>query len=135
MTDSKKLLAKPVVLYDGSCKFCSKSTDQLMALDKDGCIDWLDLHDEKVQKRFAGIDWERAHEEIHLIHRDGRVHTGVGALRDIAEMIGGEAGKAMSRAMDIPGIRESADLIYKVISENRHRIWGEEKPEPPIKDV
>lgn len=134
-----KLLERPVVLYDGACNFCVKTTDQLMALDKEHRIDWQDLNDESVRKHFVGIDWERAKEEIHLIHRDGRVHTGVNALRDIAELIGGEAGQAVSRAMDLPGIRESAGLIYKVISENRHRIWaggtGQDKKDPPIQDV
>lgn len=120
----RKRLPKPVGLYDGSCKFCVTTTDQLRNLDKDGVIDWRDLHDEKVQRQFPNIDWDRANEEIHLIHTDGRVRTGVNAVRDIAELIGGEAGRLVAQTMEVPGVHEAAEMVYKTISENRHRIMG-----------
>lgn len=125
---TKTVLSKPVALYDGTCKLCITATDQLRSLDKEGVIEWLDMNDEKLRTRFPKVDWERAKEEIHLIHTDGRMRTGSRAVRDIAEMIGGDVGKAAARAMDLPGLRDASDLIYHLVSENRHRIMGEKKP-------
>jgi len=122
MADAKKVLERPVVLYDGSCKVCVSSTDQLRGLDKNGVFDWLDANDPVQRARFPKIDWDRAMKEIHLVHVDGRVRTGARAVRDIAEAIGGEVGKAAAKAMDLPGIRDAADLVYAIVSENRHRF-------------
>ncbi len=123
MTD-KNVLEKPVVLFDDSCKLCATTTSQMKSLDKEGVIEWLDLHNEAVRRRFPSIDWHRAEEEIHLIHTDGKVRTGARAVRDIAELIGGEVGSAAAKAMDLPGVRDAADLIYHIVAENRHKIMG-----------
>jgi len=121
---NERQLEKPIVLFDGTCKFCVTTTDQMRALDKDGVIEWIDMNTEGVRERFPKIDWERAKEEMHLIHRDGRVHTGARAVRDIAALIGGDVGAAAAKAMDLPGIRDAADLVYHIVAENRHRIMG-----------
>lgn len=123
------MLSKPVVLYDGACKFCTTTTNQLRALDTEGTIEWVELHDENVRKRFPKIDWERAEEEMHLIHVDGRVRTGARAVRDVADLIGGDVGQAAARAMDLPGVKDAADIVYRIVSENRHRIMGKTEEE------
>ena len=126
MTEEKKQqLEKPVVLYDASCRFCVTAADQMRELDKNGDIEWLDKDDPDVQKRFQGVDWDRADEEIHFIHTDGKITVGSRAVADIAETIGGDVGRTAARAMKLPGVKEASDLIYKVVSENRHRIMGE----------
>lgn len=124
MSEKKKArqLERPVVLYDKSCKFCVTTTEQARSLDKEGKIEWLDVHDDAVRRRFPRIDWERAEKELHLIHRDGRVTTGSRAVRDVADLLGGEAGHVLAQIMDLPGIREAADIAYHIISENRDRI-------------
>lgn len=124
MSEATKVLERPVVLYDGSCKVCITAADQLRALDKEGVIDWKDANDPVQRERFPKIDWKRAEKEIHLVHVDGRVRTGAKAVRDIAEMIGGDVGRAAAKAMDLPGVRDAADVIYAIVSENRHRIGG-----------
>lgn len=116
------VLDKPVVLYDGSCDFCTTTTDQLRQLDRDGAIDWRDLHDEANRRKFPKLDWKRVEEEIHLIHRDGRVVVGSRAVRDIAGLIGGEVGKSLAGVMDQPGIKDASDIVYGLVSANRHRI-------------
>jgi predicted DCC family thiol-disulfide oxidoreductase YuxK len=116
------VLARPTVLYDGRCRVCATAESQLRDLDKEQVLDWLDLHDPAVRARFPKIDWLRAEEEVHLIHVDGRVRTGARAVRDIAQLIGGEVGATAARAMDLPGVRDAADLIYRIVSENRHRL-------------
>ena len=118
------VLPKPYVLYDGSCKMCVTATDQLRDLDTDGVIEWRDMHDEAMHRKFPNLDWTRVKDEIHLIHRDGRVRTGSRAVRDISELIGGEVGKAAARALDLPGVKDASDLIYRIVSENRHKIMG-----------
>lgn len=120
----KKVLEKPVVLFDDTCRLCVTTTSQMRGLDKDGAIDWRPLSEPGLRERFPRIDWERAKDEMHLIHTDGRVTTGARAVSDIAEMIGGDVGAAAARAMSLPGVRDAADLVYKIVSENRHKIMG-----------
>ncbi|MDK2970963.1 MAG: hypothetical protein PWP23_718 [Candidatus Sumerlaeota bacterium] len=124
------VLEKPVVLYDGTCKLCVTSTDQMRSMDTEGAIDWRELHEPAVRRMFPGIDWVRAEEEIHLVHRDGRIVTGARAVADIGELIGGEVGKAAAAAMKIPGVRDAADIVYHIVSQNRHRIMGKNEPNP-----
>jgi len=121
-TDEPKVLDKPVVLYDAQCKVCITATDQLRALDRNGVVEWRDVNDPAQRERFPNIDWERAMKEIHIIHTNGRVHTAARAVRDIAELMGGEVGRSAVRAMDLPGIKDAAELIYTIVSENRHRF-------------
>lgn len=118
------VLEKPVVLYDGECKMCITATDQLRALDKNETLEWQDANDPVQRERFPRVDWERAMKEIHLVHTDGRIRTGAKAVRDIAEMIGGDVGRAAAKTMDLPGVRDAADLIYSIVADNRHRIGG-----------
>lgn len=118
----KQLLEKPVVLYDGTCRVCTTAHDQLRELDQDGILEWMSIDDESAQKRFPNVDWDRAEKEIHIIHTDGRIRTGTRAVQDIAELVGGDIGKNVSKLMNVPGIKDASDLIYKLISENRHRL-------------
>lgn len=122
-----KVLEKPAVLYDGSCKLCISTTDQLRDFDREHKIDWLDLGDPQVRARFPRVDWERAKDEIHFIHENGRIVTGIRAVHDIADCIGGDAGHFAARALEVPGIREAADVLYHIISENRFKISGEKR--------
>lgn len=124
-SEKRMVLEKPVGLYDGACKFCVSTTNQLREMDRHGVIDWQDLHDPAVRARFPKLDWKLAEEEIHLIHRDGRVVTGVRALHDIAELIGGELGGAAAKVMELPGVREAADALYHLISQHRYEIFGD----------
>ncbi len=121
---AKKTLEKPVVLYDGTCKMCTTAAKQLREADKEGVLEWLDINDADVRAQFPAVDWKRAEDEIHLVHTDGRIRTGAKAARDIAEMIGGDLGQAAARAMDLPGVRDAADIIYHIVAQNRHRIFG-----------
>ncbi len=128
MSATGAVLGKPTVLYDGSCRMCVTATSQLRETDKEGRLEWLDINDPSVRARFPRIDWKRAEEEIHLVHLDGRVRTGARAVRDIAELIGGELGQAAARAMDLPGVRDAADLIYHLVAQNRHLLFGRVEP-------
>jgi predicted DCC family thiol-disulfide oxidoreductase YuxK len=107
---------------------CVTAASQLRETDKEGRLEWLDINDPAVRSRFPRIDWKRAEEEIHLVHLDGRVRTGAKAVRDIAELIGGELGQAAAKAMDLPGIRDAADLIYHLVAQNRHLLFGRVEP-------
>src|SRR5690606_37732074 len=114
MTESRTILEKPVVLYDGSCRMCMTAAKQLRETDKKGVLEWLDITEPSVREQFPKVDWKRAEEEIHLIHTDGRMRTGARAVRDIAELIGGELGQVAARAMDLPGVKDAADIIYHI---------------------
>ncbi|MDX1971854.1 MAG: DUF393 domain-containing protein, partial [Candidatus Sumerlaeia bacterium] len=118
------VLPKPVVLYDGSCNLCVTAHDQLRALDREETLDWLDITEESTRKRFPNVDWKRAEDEIHLIHTNGRMTTGSRAVADIAELLGGELGKTAVKLLKLPGMQNAADLIYGIIAENRHNLFG-----------
>lgn len=122
--EAPRRLAKPVVLYDGSCRLCISATDQLRKLDTEDALDWLNMREDAVRARFRGIDWRRAEEEIHLVRTDGRLRVGVDAVREISEMIGGDVGKAASVALDLPGVRQAADVIYSIVAANRHHLMS-----------
>lgn len=114
--------ARPVVLYDGDCRFCQGQMRNLLALAKTDALSPLSFQDEGVLDRFEGLTHERCMEAMHLVMPDGHLYVGMeAAVRGVLTrpVLG-----AFAWLYYIPGIRHLADATYRWIAKRRYRFAG-----------
>ena len=114
----------PLLIFDGDCAFCTSSASWLAGRlrRKDGrnaqLVAWqfLDL-------AALGTSPQRAQQEALWIATDGTISGGAAAFAAWLGFRGGLYGLAGS-AMSLPGIRQLAAAVYRLIAKNRHRMPG-----------
>lgn len=114
----------PLLIFDGDCAFCTLSASWLAERlhRKDGrnaqLVAWqfLDL-------AALGTSRQRAQQEALWIATDGTISGGADAFAAWLRFRGGFYGLAGS-AMPLPGIRQLAAAVYRLIARNRHQMPG-----------
>lgn len=114
--------SKPVVLYDGHCRFCSAQMENLQRLARADAIDPVDFQQPEVLTRFEGLTYEECMEAMHLVMPDGRIFRGMEAA----------ARAVMTRPLlgliawlyYLPGLRQLLDATYRWVAARRYRIAG-----------
>jgi predicted DCC family thiol-disulfide oxidoreductase YuxK len=111
--------ARPVLVYDGDCAFCSSSVH---ALEKIGSraemVAW-----QQTDLDALGLTEEGAAAAVQWVAVDGTIRSGheaIAAALDSAGDIWALAG----RALLLPGIAPIAAGAYRLIADNRHRLPG-----------
>ncbi len=113
---------KPVVLYDGSCKFCTVHVKKLLALAQPGAIEALSFQEPGILDRFPGLSHEACMQAMQLITPEGRIYTGFeAAVRALAtrRLIGW-----LAYLYYLPGVRQLCNWLYRWIAANRYRFLG-----------
>jgi predicted DCC family thiol-disulfide oxidoreductase YuxK len=113
---------RPVVIYDGHCRFC---VDQTRRLERwlGGRAEYASFRSAGTIERFPGLTVERCEAAMQLVLPDGRILDGADAvaqalrLRPLLAPIGWILG--------VPGIRGLARAAYAAISRRRFRLRGE----------
>jgi len=111
--------ARPVLVYDGDCGFCTKSA-RLAARLPSRCeiVAW-----QHADLDALGVTQERAEYELLWVTPDGRAHGGADAvamlLRDSGALFA-----LLGAVLRLPGVRSLAHRLYRVIADNRYRLPG-----------
>ena len=114
----------PLLIFDGDCAFCTSSASWLaQRLHRKG-----GLNAQLVAWQFAdlaalGISRQRAQQEALWIAADGTISGGAEAFAAWLRFRGGAYGLAGS-GMSLPGVRQLAAAVYRLIAKNRHRMPG-----------
>lgn len=105
-------------IYDGDCGFCSR------------CVAWAsrrsDVRFEPFQRTdlaTIGITEEAAATAVHFVGADGHVVRGGAAVAAVLRECRG-AWPLLGMAMRVPGIRSIAEVAYRIVARNRHRLPG-----------
>lgn len=113
---------RPLLLYDGGCRFCRWAARVVASLDRQRQLALLPFED--AASYLAGIPDEERYSSWHLIDPDGRRFTrGQGGLVLLERL---PATRLLGRA--IPG--RLADRLYDVIARHRDRL-GHLVPDRP----
>lgn len=112
----------PVVLYDGSCRFCRAQANTLKRL-AGGKIDLRPLQEEGLLERFPGVSLKESLREMKLIDAAGRVYGGAEAVARLLYLSRPLLGK-LALAYYLPGLRPLADRLYAWVARNRYRFFG-----------
>lgn len=111
------------VLFDGSCSLCRASVERVRPFNRDGRIEFLDLHDPSSILRFPNVDREEAMRSMQSVDNLGHVYAGVDAWAQIGLRLPGW--NLLAWILLVPGIHWTARILYDWIARNRYR-WNRE---------
>ena len=108
---------KPVLLYDGRCRFCVAQVNRL-ARHSRGRFVVQSFHDDGALEAFPGLTMEDCMAEMKLVDLSGRISGGLeAAVRTL-----GHAHPVIGKVLYlyyIPGLRWIADRAYDWVARNR----------------
>lgn len=111
--------ARPVLLFDGDCAFCTRSAHVLERIGPDAeVVAWqfTDLAE-------LGITEEQAAEAVQWVQTDGTVRSGHEAIAGILDTAG-PIWRLSGQLMLLPGISCLAARGYRLVADNRYRLPG-----------
>ena len=112
------LPAYPLTIYfDASCAICSAEMGSLKARDAGGRLQLVDCSPLAFSSGPAPRDALMA--AIHVSDAEGRVFTGVPAIRICRTAVGLSSGSFL---LDLPIVAPLADRAYALLARNRYRI-------------
>ena len=108
------------LLYDDGCPLCTFQMSLLTRLDRRGRIEMVPLSGAHAAELVPEATAEQLREAVHVVAADGRVFRGARALR----FLGGKlpALWPLAALLWIPGVILVAELAYRLVSRNRHRL-------------
>jgi predicted DCC family thiol-disulfide oxidoreductase YuxK len=112
---------RPVLLYDGECRFCRWSARVVARIDRSGRLALLPFQDDEAPPLLAPVPVEERLSSWHLVERDGRVLSRAGAA-------GAVAGRLLGRWATRPAA--TLDGLYTLVARHRGRL-GRIVPDGP----
>jgi len=109
------------VFYDGDCPLCVREINFLKRRDKRQRVRFTDLADPAFDADALGLSWDAFMARIHGRLPDGRWVEGVEVFRRVYGAVGLGWLLAPTR---VPGLKQLADLAYRVFAKNRLRWTG-----------
>ena len=109
------------VFYDGDCPLCMREIAFLKRRDKRWRVRFTDIAAETFDPSRLGLPWSDFMDRIHGRLPDGTWVEGVEVFRRVYAAVGLGWLLAPTR---LPGLRQLADLAYRVFARNRLRWTG-----------
>jgi predicted DCC family thiol-disulfide oxidoreductase YuxK len=113
---------RPVLVYDGACRFCVSQAQRLARL-AGGRVRLESFRDPGVLERHPGLTREACEQAAQLVEPDGHVRSGAEA---VVHALALRAGLAPLRWLyRLPVVQQLFDLGYRLVARNRFRLQGE----------
>jgi len=110
-----------LLLYDGTCAFCTQSAGQARWLRPRGGLRLADVNDPRIQARY-GITRAAAARAMHLVTPDGRVLVGAAAVAGLLRR--SRWAWPLAAAWAVPGFPRLADRAYAWVADHRYLLPG-----------
>jgi predicted DCC family thiol-disulfide oxidoreductase YuxK len=112
-------VARPVVLYDRDCGFCSWALARVLAWDRAGRLRPVAIQSDEGQRLLEPVDPEARLDSWHFVDEDGALYSAGAAAAPLARVLpGGRPLAALFTAF--PGATERA---YRYVAGHRGR-WA-----------
>jgi predicted DCC family thiol-disulfide oxidoreductase YuxK len=109
----------PVLLYDGGCGFCTSAARVAARISRRvQVLPW-----QRADLDRLGVRAEDAAAALQWVGGNGRVDSGAAAAARLLVSAGG-LWALLGRVLLLPGIATVAEIVYRLISANRHRLPG-----------
>jgi predicted DCC family thiol-disulfide oxidoreductase YuxK len=132
------MLDRPVLFYDGDCRFCRASARVVAALDGKHSIAILPFDDPAAEPLLAAVPEARRGGSMHLVQPDGWVLSGGDALIELSRLLpGGEILASAAWRNDL--LRKAFASGYRFVAEHRAQFShlapdGPGPVRPPVVD-
>ena len=111
-------MRQAVLLYDSDCGFCRWSVDKVLAWDRGGRLESMELQDAEADSLLGAMDEEGKMSSWHLVTPDGRVYSAGAAAPPLLRLLPG--GKPLAALLAaFPG---ATDRAYRAVARNRNRF-------------
>ena len=117
---------RPVVLYDGSCRFCRSAARLAASLDRREELAFLPLQDEQAARLLASVGEDERRSTWWLVEADGSAHSRGRAGLALLEQLSGW--RRVARLLRPVG--GALDPLYEAVAKRRHQI-GRIVPDRP----
>ncbi|NSC21973.1 DUF393 domain-containing protein [Streptomyces albus subsp. chlorinus] len=109
-----------LLVYDGDCGFCTTAVRFAERRVRPRCrtVPW-----QEADLVTLGVTRERAEREVLWVTPDGTVRGGAQAVA-AALLSAGGAWSVAGTLLRLPLLRRIADVVYRVVAANRHRLPG-----------
>lgn len=110
---------RPLLVFDGDCGFCTSSArvaQRWLQLEHVEPWQYLDLD-------ALGLTRAQCEEAVQWVAVDGSVHPAERAVIAALRQARG-VWRVLGTVMDLPGIRQLAALIYRLVAKHRHKMPG-----------
>jgi predicted DCC family thiol-disulfide oxidoreductase YuxK len=109
---------RPVLIYDGHCRLCAREATRL-ARWVGGRVRLESYRDPGVVAHYPGLTPAMCEQGLQLVLPDGRIVSGAEAAAATLRLR-----TPLGWLYYLPGLRQVADAIYRVIVRNRFRLGG-----------
>jgi predicted DCC family thiol-disulfide oxidoreductase YuxK len=114
--------APMTVLYDGGCRFCTRSAHSLRRWIGRDRVALTDFQPSGVLDAYPGISRDAAMKRIHVVMPDGRIFAGAEAFARMLATLRWVGWAAW--VYYVPGLRQLANVMYDLIAKYRYRLFG-----------
>jgi predicted DCC family thiol-disulfide oxidoreductase YuxK len=110
---------RPVLLYDGSCAFCTSCARTLRRIEPDAeIVAW-----QSADLAALGITEAQATAAVQWVQIDGTIRSGHEAIAALLKTAG-PISKLIGHMALLPGISWIAAEVYRLVADNRYRLPG-----------
>ncbi len=103
------------IYYDGTCTACSKVVEKIRSSSQNEKFEPIDITHAILPK---GITSAQAQRDVHAIDEYGKQYVGIDAVVRILREY--PHWRPIARIISLPGIKQGATLIYRIVAANRH---------------
>jgi predicted DCC family thiol-disulfide oxidoreductase YuxK len=121
-------MARPVLLYDGGCRFCRFAARVVATVDRRGVLALLSLEDASAERLLAHVSEDRRGSSLRLALPDGRMLSAGAAALGALERL--PATRPLARATALLHTQPAAEGLYGLVARNRDRL-GNLVPDGP----
>jgi predicted DCC family thiol-disulfide oxidoreductase YuxK len=119
---------RDVVLFDGNCRFCTAQAKRITRRFPRALVaENFQEADVLAKYEDRGVTYEECMKQMQLVARTGRVYGGAEAVARIlirgVPVIG-----LVAYFYYVPGIRQLANALYRMIARYRYRIAAKKEP-------
>ncbi|MCH7809985.1 MAG: DUF393 domain-containing protein [Chloroflexi bacterium] len=114
-------LDRPVLLYDGDCRFCRFVARGIEALDRRRRFGYLPFADELALKLLAPVPAEKKEHSVHLVFPDGAIASAGDALAELARVLP-MGGVLTAAAHDHRHVRGAFQWGYGLVADRRGQL-------------
>ena len=105
------------VFYDGKCGLCSKEINYYKTIANPKKFTWLDVANNPNHLKLIDVTLSDALMQLHVLDNENNIHVGVDAFILIWSNL--KFWRVLSFIVDLPIIKQIANLLYKKFAERR----------------